>query len=352
MSVWALNVNKKQRKNNSKKGMIEVQFNWIFVLIAGMVIFLFIISIIMSQKKHADNILNIDLEQKITTTIKGKQQLSNTYSEVSIPTLKLNFDCDNETNNANFRLEDSQSREPLNLEILFASKTLSGDELQIWTKDFSIPFTVTRFMYITNPKQIFIVYNTTPVDTTINSYAARIYNDLSSNLSKKYASSASDLATKLSGYKNYKIICFNNVCPLPATYSFINITPSSSGLYTYGNVTFHKAPNKNSNIMYITEAGLFGAIFSDDAEYYDCQMKRALQQFEIKRSLHYQRVLIMLPDVAANNSFCEKVLTLPIDTLNNMKGYKLNDSKYLYDGIIKLTVNNKELGINGCPQIY
>ena len=46
---------------HSKTGMVEVQFNWIFVMIAGFVIFLFIISIIMSQKKHADDLLNIDL---------------------------------------------------------------------------------------------------------------------------------------------------------------------------------------------------------------------------------------------------------------------------------------------------
>jgi hypothetical protein len=351
---------RKHHKTNSKvlthskgithsKGMIEVQFNWIFVLIAGFIIFLFIISIIMSQKKHADDLLNIELIQKITTTIRSKQQLSNTYSEVSIPDLKIYFSCDDEIKTADFRIEGSPVREPLNLEILFAQKTLSGNMLYIWTQDFSIPFTVTRFMYITSPAQLFVIYDTNQEPE--KTYADMVYNDLPANITKVHASN-SDLVTKISGYKNYKIICFNSKCPIANTYSFINITPSTSGLYTYGNVTFHKAPSINQRIGYISSAGLFGAIFSDDATYYECQMNRSFRQFEVKRALQYQRLLLLQPEIQANNSACNDALAKPIDTLRLMNNYNLANTGNIYLNIVNLQINNKDLGVKGCPQVY
>lgn len=341
------------RMMRNTRAIIEVQFNWIFVLIAGMVIFLFIISLIMSQKKHAEELINIDLVKKITTTLRGKQQLSNTYNEVDIPDIKIYFNCDNETDTAEFRLEGSPMRERLPLEIIFASESFSSNMMQIWTQDFSVPFTVTRFMYISNPSQIFIIYAPPSNPPSPSSaYAMMLFKELPANITKKEADNVADIGALSSGFSTVKIICFGNDCSSLNSYDHIRVDPSSKGLFSYGKVVFHKKPSINNNMTYITAAGLFGAIFSDDAEYYDCQMKRALSQFEIKRSLQYQRLLMIQPEIHANNSECEPVLASPLLTLKDLGGYGLNDSAYIYAGMMKLEINNKDLVFKGCPLVY
>ena len=97
-----------------RKGIIEVQFNWIFVIIVGFILFLFIISIVLSQRKHSDAVLNAEIVQQLAATIKGKQQLSNTYNEIDIPSTNIYLSCDGDTGISDLRIEGS-SRETLPL---------------------------------------------------------------------------------------------------------------------------------------------------------------------------------------------------------------------------------------------
>ena len=144
-------------KDLNKKAAIEIQFNWIFVAIAGFVIFLFIIGIAVKNARDSEQKLSQDLISQIVASIKGKQQLSDAFTSIDIPKTNIQFSCDKDTDLAYIRIAQSQ-RQNLPVEIIFAPSSLDTDKLLLSTEDFSIPFTVTRFIYITSPEIAFMVY--------------------------------------------------------------------------------------------------------------------------------------------------------------------------------------------------
>lgn len=339
-------------KRLKKKSAIEVQFNWIFVMIAGIAIFVFIISLIMSQKNTVENQLSQDVIKQLSTNIKGKQQLTNTFSQMEIPQTTLTFSCDYNTLLSDFKISGSQ-REPLPLEIIFAPREFNAKKLNIWTQDFNMPFIVTRFIYITPPNMIFVIYNSS---ATYQMQAVTIYDTLPSNITKKYASTPEQVNNAIKGYDYFRVICFDGNCPTPPEkYNYINILSTSNELFGYGKLEYGKTINPITSPNYIGAASLFGAIFSDSYQggsYYKCQMARAFKQFEIKRTLHYQRMDLLSTELLTKNPECVPLFALPMSTLLNMKNKNLSDVSLLYNHSIQLKNDNTDFTFKGCPLIY
>lgn len=329
----------------TKRGIIEVQFNWIFVLIAGFIIFLFILSIVFFQQKNANDKLSIELSGKIGTSLRGKEQLPNTYNEISIPRSTINFYCDEDLQ-ATFKIDGSSTREQLPVEIIFSDNSVSSNTLQVWTQDFDLPFIVTRFMYLSTPQNAIIIYHD---DSTLD-YAKNIYSDLPSNTTKILADS-SDISQKISNYANYKIVCFNSICP--PGHDYLKISPNNANMYSYGNLEFHKngVSNAGSSSHYLTSASLFGAIFSNDKDYYECEMNRAFSQFEIKKSLHEVRLNILQSELSGLE--CANVIFGAQASLSEaVNGMNLGNVSQLYLYSQHLTVSNSDLQFKACPLVY
>ncbi|MGV8150615.1 MAG: hypothetical protein ACP5NV_02705 [Candidatus Woesearchaeota archaeon] len=344
---------KKFNKHSLKKrSAIEIQFNWIFVAIAGAIIFAFIIGILFNQKEGSEIQLNQDIIKQIGTNIKSKQQLSNAYSEMELPKTTLTFTCDKETLISDFKISGAQ-REILPVEIIFAPREFTASKFRIWTQDFSIPFIVTRFIYVFDPGMVVVIYNSTSAN---QAYSESLFNDLPSNITKRYAWDTVSLSKAIKGYDAYKIICFANNCPAVTDYSYVSIiiNPSTSNdLYSYGTIRYHTKGNANDKeSKYIGKASLFGAILSDNRDYYECQMKRALEQFEIKRGLHYNRIELLETDLLVENPSCVAVLALPKGTLRDMENSGLEDVYTIYANSKKLIQDNTDLTFKGCPLIY
>jgi hypothetical protein len=352
-----------KRKKNNRKGVIDVQFNWIFVMIAGFVIFLFIISVVFAQKRNADTQAGISAINQVTALLKSKQQTPNVYSEITLPRMNINFRCEEAAKNTyyfTFKIENAE-RKQLPTEILFAPQELTTNKILVWSQAFNLGFPVSVFTYITTADSTLLIYDPTYNPTTSgNSYASQIFDDLPSNITKKIVKDATEIET----YKDYartKIICFEDIgCPLPTQYDYINIIPAQEvELYDYGNVTFHKksptnAPDKpQQTIQYITKSGLYGAIFSDTPEYYNCQMSRALEQFEVKRSLVESRLTLIqdaLPENECKNTI-KAVLNIEIDRMRNP--YLNEDNMTSLNQNTKyLDIQNTNLILDSCPKIY
>jgi len=345
------NINQR-RKFNNHKGVIDVQFNWIFVMIAGFVIFLFIISIVFAQKRNADAQIGISSMNQITALLKGNQQAADIYSEIVLPATSINFKCDESTKYFTFKIENAE-RMQLPTEIIFAPQNLATNKIMVWSQAFDTGFPVDIFTYITSADSIILLYNTSE-----SAYALQIYNDLPSNITKKYVKDAPDI----NQYKNYariKIICFNDTgCPSHTQYDYMNIVPAKdSELYTYGNVTFHKKSASQDPILqttsYIDKSGLYGAIFSDTVEYYNCQMSRAIDQFEVKRSLVESRLTLLQGALPAGD--CRTAINLSLDwEINNMRNIYLNydNMSLLQQSIKDMDNTNTNLILDSCPKIY
>jgi hypothetical protein len=337
----------------SKKSMIEVQFNWIFVIVAGVVVFLFIMSIVFSEKKQSEEKLNSEFLQKLTSSIRGKQQLTDTYNELSTSNTELSFRCDAEDKTFDFSIAGS-NKISLPQEIIFTPEHISGNTFQLWTLDFSVPFTVTRFMFITTPSTVFIIYS----DSSTAPFAAALAHDLPSNITKKMASSEADIDAIRANYPSYKIICFVGHCPqnVDKKYDYISINPQSTqgnsadALYAYGNVIFRRGSLKDTS-FYVSKSSMFGAIFSDNKKDYECQMSRAMDQFNLKRTLHVNRMDLLAEDPTALRGDCSNILTAARLTMT-IDNLGMSNIQQLPGFVKAIETADNDLNFKGCPLIY
>jgi hypothetical protein len=354
------NMKSHNRKNvfnkKNKRGIIDVQFNWIFIAVAGSIIFIFIIAIVFSQKTNAEKQTNIQISNQLTTLLKGKQQTSDVYSELNFPNTNINFRCEITGNNPDFegyftfRMADSE-RILLPTEIIFAPKDINTNKLVIWTQSFNLGFPVNIFSYVSTSDFIILIVD----DSTQTSpkYVIDLNTSIPSNITHKIISSSD--VNNYERYKNKKIICFNGHCPSNID-KYLDITPTTSNLFEYGTVEFNqKISPTTTSLPYISKAGLMGAIFSDDATYYSCQMIRAFNHYEIKRDLTERR-LAMLSNFTVSND-CKIKLNNTIDNnikVNRNKKFPMssNEIEALYKSTLRLDINNVDLTLSNCPKIY
>jgi hypothetical protein len=357
---------------SNRKGIVDVQFNWIFILIAGFVIFLFIIGIVFSQKKNADAQAGISAINQITTILKSKQQTANVYSEVSIPQNEITFRCDAEyttipgdsssyASDGYFTFKvGSAERVQLPNEIIFAPLSLNSNKLQVWTGQFEIGFPIGIFTYVTTPQSIILIYDPKNTNGDYSDESKKLFSDIPSNITHKLINNVDEYPT----YSRRKIICFNNQCPnnneLPKEVDYINILPAthSNNMYDYGTITFYKANSWTGNektVPYIGAASLYGAIFSDNAEFYECQMARAIKQYNIKEQLVENRLLLMQTNLE-DGTRCKDIIDI---TLEYTIEKQMQDAYFeyktltnLYTASKELDVRNTDLILGSCPKIY
>src|SRR3989338_5974677 len=140
-----------------KRGAIEVQFNWIFILVAGTVILLFFGTIIMKQRAAAEEKLSASLLTDLDSIITGSMVSKNAFNFISIPKKEINFmDCDfyyiGKKNEENAKL-----KRDIKEKIIFAPDLIKGTRLTIWTLPWEIPYRVTNFLYLTSPEVRYII---------------------------------------------------------------------------------------------------------------------------------------------------------------------------------------------------
>src|SRR3989344_3370187 len=82
--------------NTSKKGQIEVTFNWVYVLIAGAVIILFFVGIAVKQKASSERALSSDvvrIMESIFTSAGVSEKTKNIIDVSGLSEYTLQFSC-------------------------------------------------------------------------------------------------------------------------------------------------------------------------------------------------------------------------------------------------------------------
>src|SRR3989338_6677756 len=86
---------KNLKKRLHKKADVEIQINWIFIIIVGGIILIFFIGLITKQKTVSTTKLNINIRESLDTIFTSSQVASGTANLINTPDLEVDFDCDN-----------------------------------------------------------------------------------------------------------------------------------------------------------------------------------------------------------------------------------------------------------------
>lgn len=333
------------------KAQISVQFNWIFIIIIGGIILLFFLTVIKSQVKEADYELAGDILRSLDTIIKTSEQKPASINIIKIPNVPLNFVCEPGLSYYNI---GSGGQNDITYDIIFAQKKMSGKTLISWTQSWDVPFRIATFQYLTTRNTRFIVVDDNN-DLDDDSIANELYDMLPGNISKELILQGGDVIDY--NYDHYRIIQFKNYIhegdiPDPELVQKITIE-AEEGLDSYGEITFEDEV-VDKKVNFVKKAALFGAIFSENADYYECTMDKAYDRLDLLMELNNDTVTT-ISDARAGTE-CTVYYDWAKDYFNNIiEAIRLheNDPEIIYDNSKSLKNDNENL-IRGpdCPLIY
>lgn len=366
----------------SKKAQIEIQFNWIFVIIAGIVLLGFFLMLIGNQSSTTEQKISVSLTRHFRTIMDSTAQKAGTFKQFDFPAqFTTEFFCNISRNLHYYTLQDVKVTD-IKYEVIFAPRKMTGKSIYTWTNEWEIPdeqgFSVGTFLYLTNKLQGYIFRNSSSDAFT------ELYQLFPDNATKLLSNGETFSEMNLNSY-SYIILAdsiengetFNT--PLPENSKVIVINPAKTeDVFHNGELCFCDSVDNcwieeedqyicnGESSYYLGAATLYGAIYSSDINYYECMMQKAFDKLRLTMTMQYYWLESVM-ESSEIDYFCQMDLDDPLDWLNeisnptngNDKGIletpfkDFTDWEYLIETIEKIHRRNKVLALSqNCVQLY
>jgi hypothetical protein len=294
-----------------KRGEVEIQFNWILVLIAGALIFLFFFSVIRWVTSNFATTNTAKLSSYLDSILTASSIPKNTVNKVDFPFKQIDFDCEG------YRIDSSQSKKQFMNKVVFAPSKITKGELIHWSFGWDVPFRVANFLFVSSsqaryiflgpddelfnflnktiPSEFNVEFNPTSIQD-LNNFKVRIIY-VNTNVVDSHAGifkrlGANDLtALAINGDS---IAFYRKSASAPAAFESIRQLPSIKG-----------------------EAALLGAIFSEDPEYFICMMEKAVARYKNTAKIYATRSAEIAANYPGADSFCAGIHLAANVTLTN-----------------------------------
>lgn len=270
----------------AKRGEVEIQFNWILILVAGALIFLFFFSIINWIRDNSAKTTAMKLSSYLDSIFTGSSVTQYTINVITFPGKEIEFKCDKYWVN-------KISKVDINNKIIFAPSRIEGNQLVTWSLSWDVPFRVADFLFVSSPqiRYIFIgsgglfddlkelfpeelnpEFNPSTIEDLNNFKVRFIYVDTppqNSDIQELKKMSAEDVTALYIDSDSGTIDFYRKSHPsTPAGFKSYS-TISSSG--------------------YFGQASLIGAIFSENPEDYICNMEKAAKRLVYTAQIYQNR---------------------------------------------------------------
>ncbi len=346
-----------------KKGAIEIQFNWMFVLVAGAIILSFFVVFVLQQREASEQKLSASLIKDLETKITSARVSGGSAAELNLHDLEIFFSCED------YRLKGVS--ESINYRAIFTPDRVKGRTMLLWSMPWSIPFKVTNLLFITSPDAKYVI-----LDTNTNSL---LTNDVYERMANKFLNvdlvdeNSVDTIDISSGYK-IKIVCFdcdNNIQNLDLSrfYNFADpdvraVSITSSPPY---NVNFYvmdqeSLVSEGTSPFFGTdsdsEATMYAAIFADSKDTYDCNMNKALNTFSIVAQVYKNRMLKLQQNPNLAPEYCRDYYFQPDSIIDEMivtasLGYSPSVRDTLTTNALSLdSYQDNYIRRQSCPLVY
>lgn len=332
----------------SKKAQIEMQFNWVFVLIVGVVILGFFFTIISNQNKKA-NVENAqDLIETLDSVFNTIYVNPNTVNTFHITKARLDFAC--EQGLSEYYIQGTGPVDT-SKDIIFTPYTLRGNTIITWTSEWKVPFESGVFTYMANDMTIFVFVND-------SKDIWELYQEMPDAFEKILFTTIDYQAKipQITGYDRIVIISDKKLS--------ISNFGGDTGVHTreisstnglLGSVTFDQGTTSAKIKQYYTKEMLWGAIFTDDEISYDCTVDKAVEKMTYVARVLQERDEALAQELLYTN--CYNYLTPAADELKNVRTNALNWKTADWDSIKtarEKLESDQELLMRGyrCPNIY
>jgi len=269
----------------NKKG-IELQFHWIFILIAGALILGFFFSVANKQKNLSQEKLELTLATDIDNILTQAIVSRGTAQPLPVPPQGIAFEC-TEGCECRFRIEKATKN--FGDKPIFAPSYLKDQELTVWALELKLPYRITNFLYITNPNiKYYLVYEE---ETTSKSLLHQLKKGIPPLIQYETITQQQMTSTKEEDYQHTKFVLLN-VEPTTLDYSFKKASASAIKVDPNGITFYEKDGTTLTSTKYLSYAGLpsiYAAIFAEDSTMYECGLKTAFRKLGYISKIYAER---------------------------------------------------------------
>ena len=284
------------KKNKTKKGQIQVTFNWFYVLIAGGVILLFFFGIVMKQQKVSEENLAYDVVRIMESIFTGagvSEKTKNFIDTSGLVDYTLYFNCDEGV--SEFGIRDKGSPAQNVVDPIFSPREIKTTQLILWSLPYKLPFKVIDLMFVTS-------WNTKYFVLGNNAFTEEFMNATTGiNVVQ-----VPDLSF-VDSQKNYQIRVIDLMgaiqegLPVPDKVTLMqdNKVTAISFIGTHSAQYYQKEGNSwktvGEKISVISlggerDAAKYAAIFSQNKEIYECNMKKVFKRFSFLLEIYEQKL--------------------------------------------------------------
>lgn len=347
-----------------RKAQIEVQFNWIFVLIVGAVIMVFFITVVNKQRGAAEITLSSDVLLELEKVIAGVAVSADKTFLVTLPNVPVIYDCD-ESCACSIQIEGSGAQDiAIRNNPVFAPDSLKGLKVVMWSQEFNAPFRATNFFYMTSPQARYLIEDSARGDYLYDNLPPKkiIEEGIDQPAFTKELFDDLDAIEDLNSYKVKLIFYETTPAVVPSALqsmpnkdvSAIKINEDDKEIVFYEKIG--NSFNEKSTTNYIESASLYAAVFSETSDMYECMMEIAFENLNTVSQVYAQRSLQLQEEYDPLNDDECRIYYDPI-YLNKMisstgSGFKNASLGLLNDGIRGLSSQNEGTLLFSCAPIY
>ena len=262
---------------HSKKGFVEIQFNWIFVLISGAVILILFTGIIINQKDISQTSIDVLILKNLDAVLSGSESSTGTVNVFSVPNTKINFGC------GSYSIGDVTGQSNINI---FAPSFLEGDSIVSMTAEWNAPYKVTNLVYVTNPRIRYIFIGS-------SDFARDIFETIPDEIRNDGYTNVDVIENENDDH--VRIIFFDQDPDFPVNLYGTSVTALKvSGNEEKGTIEFFYSENNNfvseGTSYYIGESALLGAVFSDNLDGYSCVMENVFDDLNVVSRVYEKKI--------------------------------------------------------------
>ena len=335
----------------SHKRAFEIQFNWIFVLIAGTIILLVIVLFISSQRGISESAIKGETLNNLNFIISGlgASTVDTTKIIEDFPNLDVGISCD--------RISIGSVQKQFENLILFAPGMVKGDKKLAQSLNFNIPYRSINLIYLTSAKLKYILIGDTELAKLVNK-------TLPNEMNKDFYSSI-PLIKNPNTYK-VRFIVFGSMVAFPKSLEGMANSDVTAlrvdGTDKSGTVVYYQKLGSSwdakGSLGYLGRAGLIGAIYSDSKENYECNMANVFARMRLVTKVYLERTkeILSRSPFLAEDSKCSGFYASAAARLNKLfdaySKYRAENIEIISDQSELLESDNKDAQLSSCNRIY
>jgi hypothetical protein len=306
------------------KKAVEMQFHWIFILIAGALILGFFFSFALKQRAVGQERLQYTLISQVDDILAKSQLKGGTAQHIPTPRQGIGFSCTTGCDCA-FQIDNAQRQ--FNLPI-FSPSLIKGQDTFIWSMEWEQPYRVTNFLFLTNPDhKYYLVYD------PANGLSSKLHSEITKNIPPPITQNK-EIVTQFN-YQNVTVGELSSLEEEDFEHKFIFIHTNPIVPTDFNKVAAQAIKIDETKITFLSKTkrqntfqendiqrhigltSIYAAIFAQDGAMYTCGIEHALGKLATTSKVLAQRAAEIQKETLCTETEGGCLLGAPITICQN-----------------------------------